>query len=522
MSGNLTSILDLWDKAAAPIIEVRFPNWPELAQYTNALWTLFRVAGDVEQLAETRRVAFCAYRYLTSTPLAPAEDVIALDAVVTGCLEFAVGWPLHSAAGPSLALADAADALRFVPSVFRSELECVVSRFESGVLVVPRKDLKPHVKAVLADLELNSVDVATKADLRASAICYELAVVIGDPATTYASRNVPAADEARRSGWLLTAPQASHVAVLLAAGCQNFDPDRCWLLGADEHPVLGLENQHGATVSIPPVDHHLSTPQIFATLVRNSVLSSGTTMPARPVFFVSGRLAFFSGETPPKPRVLLTSEDGGIDLRHSRLGYLRPGTIVALRVGRGETEEIACRAVERLKESYTDEMVAAAIEASQTLKRLLAKRIAEVGTRGVEDELRSKGLSPGYARVLARHPLRPEYIAPVEKGYDAFVQVLGDPRLADQKEPMKLLRNAHREVGHDIRNELEAQLCSDTSWTEDIDAEGYAYVDFHRLGTMYLEVVACVFDVDQPVAVASLGRLLDPDGSEHVLEGQSC
>jgi hypothetical protein len=522
MSGDLTFILDLWEDATAPIIEVRAPDWPELTQYTNALWTLFHVAGDVEQLADTRRVAFRAYRYLTSTPLAPGDDVIELDAVITGCLEFAEGWPLHSGAGPSLALADAADALRSVPSVFRRELECVASRYESGVLVVPRAHLKSHVKAVLADLELNGVDIATKAELRVSGIRYELAVVIGDPAATYASMRVPAADEASRSGWLLTAPQASHVAVLLAAGCQNLDTERCWLLGTGGHPPLRLGNEHGAPISIPPVAHHLTTSRAFATPVLAPALSSGTTALAQPVFFVSGRWTFFSDETPPEPRVLLSGEDGGIDLRHSRLGDLRPGAIVALRVGRGESEEIARRAVERLKsERFTDDMVASAIEACQTLKRLLANRLAEVGTRGVEHELRSKGLSPGYARVLARHPLRSEYIAPGQKGYNAFVEVLGEQCLADQKPLLIRLRHARRMAGHDIRHELEAQLCSDTSWTDDLDAEGYACVDTQRLGAMYLEVVARVFDEDQPVAIASLGRLLDSDGSEHFL-GQPC
>lgn len=523
MSGDLTFILDLWEDAAAPIIEVRTPDWPELTQYTNALWTLFHVAGDVEQLADTRRIAFRAYRYLTSTPLAPGEDVIELDAVVTGCLQFAEGWPLHSGAEPSLALAAAADTLRSAPSVFRSELECVASRFESGVLVVPSAHLKTHVRAVLADLELNGVDVATKAELRVSGICYGLAVVIGDPAATYSSMHVPAAHEASRSGWLLTAPQASQVAVLLVAGCQNLDTERCWLLGRGGHPPLRLCNEHGAPISIPATSHHLTTSRVFVTPVLAPALTSGTTALAQPVFFVSGRWTFFSDETPPEPRVLLSGEDGSIQLRHSRLGDVRPGAIVALRVGRGENEEIARRAADRLKsEGFTDEMVSSAIEASQILKRLLAERIAEVGTSGVEDELRSKGLPAAYARALAHHPLRSEYIAPGQKGYNAFVEMLGEPRLADQQPHLIRLRHARRMAGHDIRRELETQLCLDTSWTDDLDAEGYACVDTQRLGAMYIEVVASVIDEDQPVAIASLGCLLNPDGSVHDHGGLSC
>lgn len=523
MSGDLKCVLDLWDFAAAPMIEVRTPEWPELNRYANALWTLFRVAGDVEQLADMRRIAFRAYRYLSSTPLAPGDDVIELDAVVTGCREFVEGWPLHSGAPPSLALADAAEALQSVPSVFRSELESVASRFDSGVLIVPRVHLKTQVRAVLADLELDGVDVATKADLRVSGICYELVVVIGDPAATYATMRVPAVDEASRSGWLLTAPQAPHVAVLLPAGCQSLDTERCWLLGRDSHPPLRVGNEQGSPISIPAVSHHLATSRAFATPVLAPVMTSGTTARAQPVFFVSGRWTFFSEETPPDPRVLLSGEDGDLQLRRCHVGEVRPGAIVALRVGRGENEEIGRRAAKRLKlEGFTDDMVAGAIETSQLLKRLLAKRIEEVGTKGVEYELRSKGLSAGYARVLARCPLRPEYIAPDEKGYNAFVEMLGEPRLADQKARLFRLRYARRVAGHDIRRELESQLRSDMSWSDDLDAEGYACVETEGLGAMYLEVVASVLKEDQPVAIASLGRLLDPDGAEHVLGGVSC
>lgn len=523
MSGDLKFVLNLWEFAVAPTIEVRTPDWPELTQYAGALRMLYRSAGEVEQLADTLQIAFRAYRYLTSTPLAPGEDVIELDAVVDGCRQFGEGWPQHSGAVPSLALADAAEALRSAPSVFRSELECVASRFELGVLVVPKQHLKIHVKAVLVDLELNGIDVATKEELRKSGICYDLAVVIGDPAVNYASMRVPATEEGGRSGWLFTAPQAPHVAVLLAAGCQNLDTERCWLLGNGSHPTLHLGNERGATVNIPAISHHLTTSRSFAMPVLAPVLTSEATASAQPVFFVSGRWTYYSDETPPEPRVLLSDEDGGIQLHHSRLGDIRPGAIAALRVGHGESEEIARRAADRLKsEGFTDEMLTEAMEASKILKSLLAQRIAEVGTSGVESELRSKGLSVGYAHSLTRSPLRPEYIAPGPKGYNSFVEMLGEPRLADQMPRLIRLRHARRMAGRDIRRELEAQLCADTSWTDDIDADGYACVDTKRLGSMYLEVVARVFDEDQPVAIASLGRLYDPDGSEHVHRGLLC
>lgn len=523
MTGDLTFILNLWEDAIAPRIEVRTPEWPELVQYKKALWTLFRTAGDVELLTDTRKIAFQAYLSLATTPLAPNADVIGLDAVGTRCLQFAEDWPLHSSTKPLLALADAADALRSVPSVFCTELEDVASHFESSVLVSPGKLLKTHVEAVLSDLELNGVEVATRAELHKSGACFELEVIIGDPAATYASIHAPGVDEATRSGWLLTAPQAPRVAVLLAAGCQTLETERCWPLGKGHHSPLHVGDKHGKPINIPPISQHLTTSRTFTVPTLSPVFTSGTTVLAQPVFFASGRWMFFSNETPPEPRVVLTGDDGTIEIRHSHLGKLRPGAIVAVRVGRGESDEIARRAADRLgSEGFTAEMVASALKTSQTLKRLLAQRITEMGIKQVECDLRARGLSAEYARVLARHPLRAEYIAPGSKGYNAFVEMLGEPHLTDKQPLLKRLRHARRMAGRDIRNELETQLCSNTSWTDDLYTVGYAQVETPGLGAMFLEIVTCIFDESQQVAITSLGHLFDPDGSEHTYESLPC
>lgn len=516
MSGEAregAALLAMWDDAAAPTIEVCAPTWPQLTEFSGRLWTLFRTLADVEALVPARSFGFRGYRYLTSTPLSPADVVITLEPVIETCHEFVNAWPSHAGAASVRSLAEATEALVVSDSPFAEQLEAVASRYDSAVLLVPAQRLKAPVQSALDRLELNGVEVATKSELRLGTTRrFEAAIVIGDPAWTYASMRVPATLEAQRSGWLLTAPSAPRVIVLLAGGCQSIDNSAWWLLGAGQHPAIHLGDQHGKPITLPPVAHHLATARTSYTLSVGPAPPGVTTTIASPVSFASGRIAFFSEDGPPEPRVLLAADDGGVDIHHVPIQDLRPSSIVLLRVGHSETEELRRRAIERLRTNgWSDAELRQALQAAEHLKILLRELLKIDGRQHVEVRLRAEGLSDGYARVLTRHPLRGDYIAP-QKGYDAFVSVLGDPALREQKGLLFGLRHATRQAGHDIRRELEERLCSDISWTDDIDADGFARICAEGLGTIYLEVVIQVHEEHREVAISSLGHLLDPTG----------
>lgn len=525
MSGEVGALLlNLWEDAAASTVEVRTPMWPELRQFSTCLWDVFHTAAGIEELQQARALGFQAFRYLASTPLAPSDAVVELQEVIETCRKFANKWPTHSAAESVRSLAEAAQALSEVHSPFTEELEAVASRYESAVLLVPSERLREHVKAVLDYLELDGIQVATKSELRVGDRHFEAEIIIGDPAWTYASMRVSPSPEAQLSGWLFTAPPAPHVVVLLASGCQSIDSDKCWLLSIGEHPVIRLSDRHGKPFTLPPVTHHLTAEQSWHQMSVVPASPGVATSIAKPLSLVSGRIVFFSEEDPPHPRVLFAREDGGIDIRDVPLRDLRPASIILLRVGRSETEELRRRATEwlKFKKGWSDAKVDQTLEAAEQLKTRLQSLLATEGVQGVEARLQAEGLSEGYSRFLVRHPLRSDYIAPV-KGYDAFVKVLGKAACAimmEQKPLLVSLRSAIRQTGHDIRKEFETRLCSDTGWADDVDADGVAVIFSEVLGTVYLEVVAQVHDGEQQVATSTLGHLLTSTGTLFIEEGR--
>ncbi len=519
-SNEGAALLAMWDDAAAPTIEVRAPTWPELTEFSRYLSTLFGSLADIEMLASVRRSGFSAYRYLTSTPLSPADVEVELPSIIEDCRNFVKAWPSHSLSQSLISFADAARGLLCSESPFANELELVGSRYDQAILLVPRESLKIPVKLVLDRLELNGVQVATKAELRVATGRAEAVIVIGDPAITYASMWIPASLEAQRSGWLLTAPSASHVIVLLAGGCQTIDSSMWWLLDTEQHPTMHFRGRHGNPITLPTVLHHFEGVHSRDILPAVPPPPGVATSTARLVSFVSGRIVFFSDEAPPEPRILSFAEDGSIDIDQLPVQDLGPDSILLLRVGHSEAEELRHRAIERLRaDGWSETKVRQSLEAAEHLKSLLKQLLAIHGRQYVEEKLRAEGLSKGYAQGLVHRPLRFDYIAPAEKGYDAFVNVLGEFSLKAKRGLLVGLRTATRQAGRDIRFEMEKRLGSSLTWRDDLDADGFARIHTERLGTIFLEVVVQVHDGDRQVATSNLGHLLNRTGERFAHQG---
>lgn len=506
--------LQLWQDSCFAEVEVRAPFWPELSSFFECTRKTYGASEGAEILQGLAGRAFEAYRVLASSPLAPSHPIIGLDKLIADSKEFARQWPSHSATHPVRSLAEAATVLLPTQSVFVAPLEAVISRFDSGVLVAPRANLVELIRRTINDeLELNGLAVHTKTELNSLASPrYDIVIVIGEPGATYASFRSSAKMEARRNGWLLTAPPARRVALLIAGDCQSVDGDSYWLLGASYHPPLILHDDHDAPIQLPSVSHYLVERPTWPTVTPSESYVGEPTTLARQVSFTSGRVAFFRDQRWPQPKVLSVGESG-LAILPGTLLDLSPGALVVLRVGRSDQDEIRHRAEARLRrEGWTGGELDEAATAVSFLKERLQKCLDREGADALRQRLVKLGLPDSYALTLTRNPLDDNYIAPLEKGYDAFVDAIGALELNATKPLLFKLRAAHRQVGNEIRTEMQKGLEADHTWMDALDNSGFAKVDTMRLGSLFVEVVSKVHEQCLLVPTTHLGQMLDASG----------
>lgn len=513
------SALQVWRNACLETVEVHAPEWPELAGLASCASKTYRASDGVEVLQDMAKKAFHAYRYLSSTPLAPSHPIIGLDQLVANCRDFIRAWPFHSTIPAIQALLNSALALRETESVFLREVERVASRFASGVVVSPRSNLVPLIlERVVNDLDLDGLEVRTITELNSDfANHYEVSIVIGEPGSTFASFWASPKTEVRRKGWLFTAPSAAHVVSLIAGGCQSVDMDSYWLLDTRCHPLIALVDDNEVVINFPsftrrPEEVEVSWPKVAP---HPSGIGESTTL-ARQVSLVSGRVIFFCDEGGPQPRILRVGESS-LNVLPGNLIELGPGTFLVIRSGRSYSDEIRSRAAAKLrKEGWTDTTLDHTVAAVRFLKERLQQCLDDEGSEIVRQRLRRLGLADGYAQVLITNPLDDDYIAPLEKGYDAFVEAINAPELLTTKPQIFKLRAAHRQAGAEIRDEMLRALESDPTWMDRLDHDGFVKVDVAGLGSLLIETVAKVHDQSSMVPMTRLGHLLDLSGHAFV------
>ena len=513
-SPSSSKTLDVWYDASSESIEVHAPLWPELAALHEAARQLYRESDGVEVFDTLARRAFDAYRILASTPVSPLHEAIGSVALIRDCDDTAQRWPSHAHSPIAVSLGMATRTLVTTESVFVSPLEAVASRFGSGVVVAPRASLVASIRTVLVDeLELNGLVVLTRSELKLLVNeRFDVAIVIGEPGATYATFRLRAQAEARRAGWLLTAPPAAHVALLVAGDCQAIVPEAYWLLASGNHPTLELIDEEARPADLPSVTQQLLEEPSWPIVPPPPARIGESIVMARQVSFASKRIAYFSDKGWPRPRVLQAGETS-IGTAYRQLDDLGLGAIFIMRAGRSDLDEIRRRAEARLRnDGWGTDEIQRASEAADLLKERLRQCLASEGVASLKRRLQASGLSEGYALVLTRNPLNEAYIAPIDKGYDIFVEVLGLPELHDVKSLLFKLRSAHQQSGNEIRSEMEQGLRTDPSWMDQVDNAGFAVVDAGALGSLFLEVLTRVHEQSVPVSAACLGHLLDVSG----------
>lgn len=518
------NVFATWRAAEAPCVDVSRVEWPELERVLRAAAALRPFAGTSSTAASTLTAALAVCRVVTSTPLHPSHDLTMLTALIHDIERFVTDRPDHSLCAQLRPLTAALHGLTTAESPVAArvaDMLCEYGETPDGrpevVLVVPGRTWADPVRAWLASEDFDCIDVASPADLRTRTATHAAAVLLGHPAITFSSAFRAPEVTARETGWMLTAPTAPHVRLVLTADVPPVREDALWLLPAPSHPTLGVRD-NGRQRSDPTPHHWLHLLDTQAAPARRTprpaASSSEDETLAVEVQLASAHAVFFHGEVGPRPHVVaVDDETGAVALSAAPLPAVARGVVVAVRVGAAPHEHVVTRADAwlRRRRGWSPEKITEVRGCALTLKTALRRALNTAG-HGSLHRLLTRTLTDEYARVLLHNPLDEQYIAPQRRaGFDALVTATGARSIADRFDDLATVRTAHQQAGEDIRREL-LTLLRDRHWVADIDEDGWAMLHAGELGAVLLAVVTAHLDESVPIARTWLGQLIDSSG----------
>ncbi|BBZ45448.1 hypothetical protein [Mycobacterium parmense] len=515
--------LTTWRTSEHPSIRIARVQWRELEQVTVS-------GGLLRQFVETSSVAadvlaalFRVRRVLTATPLAPTDPVAGLTDTLGVVERFLAERPDHTLCDRLRVLSDALYALAVSSSPIAAQVEDVLCEYGATpegrpevILMVPRPQWLEPISAWLAGNDLNCVDTACPADLRRAPVTHQAAVLIGHPATAFSSPFRAADVTMRELGWLLTAPVAPEVRVVLTADAPRLRANDLWLLPPTGRPQLALHDD-GPQRSEPALHGWLHGREASAAAQRTPRPAATATedmAEAVEVQVASGHAIFFHPEIGPRPHVVaVDDETDAVALSAVSLATVARGVVLAVRVGAAPHAQLVARAdawLER-RRGWSPGRILEVRGYVAKLKTALRSALAAHGHAALRRDL-AQTLSDDYARVLLRNPLDESYIAPLhEHGFNALVRTISASELLGRFGDLTTVRTAHHQAGEEIRRDLLA-LLGDRTWVADVDENGWAVLHAGDLGSLLLAVVTA--RLDEPVAVPRtwLGVPIDAAG----------
>jgi hypothetical protein len=515
-----------WRTAQQPSISVARVQWRELERVTAAAGTLRPFIETSSVAADVLAAVFAARRVLTATPLPPTDPLAGLTDVLGIVERFLAERPDHTLCEQLRPLSEGLCALKGSSSPVAAQVADVLCEYGATpeghpevILVVPRRQWLEPVRGWLAREELDCVDIACPADLRPAPVMHQAAVLVGHPATAFSSRFKAPEVALRELGWLVTAPVAPEVRLVLPADAPPLRTDDLWLLPAGARPRLVLHDNGPQRSEPAPHDwlHGLGAPTAVRRTPRPAAAPTedeALAVLAVEVQMASGHAVFFHPQVGPRPHVVaVDDETGAVALSAVPLAAVTSGVVVAVRVGTAPHAQVAARAdawLERRRGWSTDRITEVRGYAA-SLKTALRGALAVCGHAGLHREL-TRTLSDDYARVLLHNPLDELYIAPQRRsGFETLVRAIGASELLGKFDDLATVRTAHQQAGEEIRRDLLA-LLGDRAWVADVDEEGWAVLHAGELGSLLLAVVTA--RLGEPVAVPRtwLGVPIDEAG----------
>lgn len=512
-----------WRTAQQPSISVMRVQWRELERVTATSGALRPFVDTSSTAANILAAVRTARRVLTATPLPPTDPDARLAETLDAVKGFLAEHPDHTLCERLRPLHEALCVLKASSSPVAAqvaEMLCEYGATADGspeaILIVPRRQWLEPVRGWLVSEGLNCVDIAWPAELRTAPVRHRAAVLVGHPAMAFCSAFKAREAVLREVGWLLTAPVAPVVRLVVPADAPPLRAEDLWLLPAGAQPGLALHDD--GPQAREPATHDWLYGLNATRAVRRTPRPAGTPteddIRAVEVQMASGHAVFFDPQVGPRPHVVaVDDETGAVALSPAPLTAVTGGVVVAVRDGAAPRAQVTERADAWLarRRGWSRDRITEVRGYAASLKTALRRALAVRGHATLHREL-TRTLGDDYARVLLRNPLDELYIAPQRRsGFDALVRAIGASALLDKFDELATVRTAHRQAGEEIRRDL-LELLSDRAWVADVDEDGWAVLHAGELGSLLLAVATA--RLDEPVAVPRtwLGVPIDEAG----------
>ncbi|WP_148204611.1 hypothetical protein [Acidothermus cellulolyticus] len=520
---ELQALFEMWHCAESPAVVVTRVSWPELARVLQVA-KAFRPHVETSTIAgKVLRGVFDARKVLTCTPLWPAHELTGIGFLIKDLEQFLVDRPGHTLWQSAASLTEALRELFATQSPVASALGELLSEYGAAldgtpeaVLAVPRPEWMDPIQDWLAAEEFDCVDVAIASDLRTRSDIRRVCIILGHPAIAFASPFRGQDVILREYGWLLTAPAATKVRVVLTVDAPTLPADDIWLLPSEAHPQLSVCDDGPAQ----PIESSrdwacaVETPSSVRRISRLQAPSSvGETM-AVEIQLRSGHAIFFHNELGPRPYVVsVDDEAGAVILLPCPVQAIERGDVLAVRCATAPHMQIVVRANEWLSRSgWTLKKIERVSGYPDQIRKALRRALDREGHDTLWRQLTDILGDGEYARTLLRSPLDESYIAPRRStAFEALTKVIGVEHLAAHFDDLVRIRIARQQAGEEIRRDL-LECLKDRRWASDVDRNGWAVLDVSDLGTLLLAMVTARIEEPVPVPLSCLGALFDDHG----------
>ncbi|MBS4730512.1 hypothetical protein MSM1_20030 [Mycobacterium sp. SM1] len=271
-----------------------------------------------------------------------------------------------------------------------------------AILVVPRLQWLEPVRGWLVSEGLDCVDIACPAELRTAPVRHRAAVLVGHPAMAFYSAFKAPEAVLREVGWLLTAPVAPEVRLVVPADAPPLRPRTCGCCGWSPARAGAARRRAAGQGPATRLAAWAQRNAGGATDPRPAGTPTEDDIRAVEVQMASGHAVFFDPQLGPRPHVVAVDDDtGAVALPAVPLTAVTRGVMLAVRVGAAPHAQVVARADAWLKRrrGWSTDHIAEVRGHAASLKTALREALAARGHAALRQEL-TQTLSDDYARAF--------------------------------------------------------------------------------------------------------------------------
>jgi len=493
VSTELAEALIRFENAATPDVTYIGIQWPYFDQFLQSLSRLEQLTDGLAALGALRHELDLyrrARRVLRTSPLAPADPAVGLDA-----LEGITGQ--HSFDGDlQIALDHTRDAVRVLlqePHPGAERLAAVLAgtdpvRYDGlkQIRAVTVNDLVPAVSRLVKSIAPTGVNTEAlgRSQSRFAPSC-DLTILFGSPENLVAWQVEPA-DRPRHVSWIFNAPMSPKILVISWPGNAEFSAAKYEPTPNSDYFDPRVDGSKKFAFGIP------NTPEpVITNRPKVAVSDMGNYFDAIDVQLPDGLWISFGIDA--GPRAVRIDEDTEFEVEiEERVApkHLRRGNTLVIAKG-AEARDLRTRLCYQWVAEHRPPLTGpTAMETVDTYRKALRAKYANSGFIA---SLVSKGLDEGYVRNQLARAWDSSAMAPQRyENFERICSTLGLQFGPDEWTHILALRGGYISAGVEINAMLKNAIRSDHSWQDTVAQQQIATITVGELGEVKLAPVLAV------------------------------